>query len=126
RPWQPTVAGILGLATYFAVGLTVGVLSNLRSAALERARARHAEALAEQERLTATFACMADAVLVVDQERRITRMNPVAERLTGWSATEAMGRPLIEVFRLVSPETHAPVDNLSSFVLAHGGTLHEN
>ena len=36
---------------------------------------------------------------------RITRINPVAERLTGWSETEALGRPIDEVFNIVNEDT---------------------
>ncbi|MBW3541290.1 MAG: response regulator [Planctomycetes bacterium] len=40
-----------------------------------------------------------DAIVVCDLERRIVYWNPRAERLYGWSADEAAGRPVQEVFR---------------------------
>jgi PAS domain S-box-containing protein len=52
-----------------------------------------------------------DAVIVTDAEARITRMNPIAEALTGWSLNEAEGRPLTEVFRIVSEKTHEVVES---------------
>ena len=40
------------------------------------------------------------AVITADQEGRITEFNPAAERLTGFSRGEAMGRPAEEVVHL--------------------------
>jgi diguanylate cyclase (GGDEF)-like protein/PAS domain S-box-containing protein len=38
----------------------------------------------------------------------VTYLNPVAERMTGWSRHEATGRPLDEVFRLADGQTRRP------------------
>ena len=52
-----------------------------------------------------------DAVIVTDAEARITRMNPVAEQLTGWTMEDAQGEPLANVFQIVNETTHEPVDS---------------
>ncbi len=61
---------------------------------------KHAEAqlFAETERAQVTLASIADAVITVDVGGRVEFVNPVAERLTGWSHAEARGRPLTEIF----------------------------
>ncbi|HEY4083017.1 MAG TPA: EAL domain-containing protein [Burkholderiaceae bacterium] len=61
-----------------------------------------------------------DAVLATDTEGRITRMNRVAERLTGWAAEEALGRPVDEVFRIVHEQTREPAESPVMEVLATG------
>jgi len=52
-----------------------------------------------------------DAVIVTDAESHITRMNPVAEQLTGWSERDAVGLPLGKVFHIVSETTREIVEN---------------
>ena len=54
----------------------------------------------EQERSHVTLGSIADAVISADRERRITYMNGAAERLTLWSQTEALGRPLNDVLSM--------------------------
>ena len=57
-----------------------------------------------------TLAAIGDAVLTTDPDGRVTYMNPVAETLTGWSAAEALGKRLEDVFRIVNEETRKPVE----------------
>ena len=51
---------------------------------------------------------------------RVTRINPVAERLTGWSEREAVGRPIDEVFAIINEDTRAKAPNPVRRVLAEG------
>jgi PAS domain S-box-containing protein len=57
-----------------------------------------------------------DAILVRDLEHRITYWNPSAERLYGWSETEALGKPVTD---LIYPDSTA-LDEAMRHVLAHG------
>ena len=73
---------------------------------------RSIEALrASEENLAITLHSIGDAVIATDANGRVTRMNPTAERLTGWAFDEARGCPLPEVFRIVNAETRQTVDN---------------
>jgi PAS domain S-box-containing protein len=45
-----------------------------------------------------------EAVVASDASGCVKLMNPLAEKLTGWSEDEAIGRPLSEVFRVVEHE----------------------
>ncbi len=70
------------------------------------------EKLQESEaRATRILQSIGDAVIVTDAETRVTRMNPIAEALTGWTAAEAEGHSLAEVFRIVSEATRRPVES---------------
>ncbi len=52
----------------------------------------------QRELLEVTLQSIADAVLTTDALGRVTWLNPVAQRLTGWSAAEARGLPSHVVF----------------------------
>ena len=73
-----------------------------------------------QEAFRTTLYSIGDAVITTDREGRVRQMNPVAEQLTGWSETEARGKPLDAVFRIVHEETHAVVENPVQRVLREG------
>jgi len=74
---------------------------------------KQAEMLAQEreESLSITLHSIGDAVIATDIDGRVTRMNPTAERLTGWMQEEAKGHLLPEVFRIVNADTGQTVDN---------------
>jgi diguanylate cyclase (GGDEF)-like protein len=76
---------------------TRGLLRALRYA-IERKTMEEA-LFAEKERAQITLDSIADAVICTDLAGRITFLNVVAEKLTGWSWKEAAGRALTDVFR---------------------------
>jgi len=55
--------------------------------------------------LKVTLDSIGDAVITTDAHGGITWLNPVAERLTGWTSAEALGRPLTQVFHVVDEQT---------------------
>jgi PAS domain S-box-containing protein len=84
-------------------------------------RRRMQDALAdERERLAVTLQSIGDAVIATDTEGRVTTLNRVAEELTGWSQADAAGKPIGEVFRIVSEETGLPAEDPVRKVLALG------
>ena len=65
----------------------------------------------EKELAQVTLQSIKDAVITADAFGRIKSLNPIAEKLTGWSAKEAEGVALKEVFRIVNEITNEPVEN---------------
>ena len=86
--------------------------------------ARYREALADlrrsEERLAVTLQSIGDGVIVTNPEGRIIRMNPTAERLTGWPFAEAAGKPLTEVFHIVNAHSGEKAGDPVSRVLKTG------
>jgi len=73
-----------------------------------------------EEMLTATLYSIGDAVLATDDQAQVRLMNRVAERLTGWTENEALGRPIGEVFKIINEETRQEAFNPIARVLREG------
>jgi PAS domain S-box-containing protein len=79
------------------------------------------ESLRQSEaRYRTTIHSIGDAVIATDNQGRVELLNRVAEALTGWSTSEALGRPLDEVFRILNEETRRPVESPVHRVLREG------
>jgi diguanylate cyclase (GGDEF)-like protein/PAS domain S-box-containing protein len=63
------------------------------------------ELVAEKSMYQATLACMGDAVIITDREMNITFLNRVAEDLSGWGRSAAIGLNLAVVFNAIEDET---------------------
>jgi PAS domain S-box-containing protein len=86
---------------------------------VERRRAEIALRESEQ-RWATTVASIGDAVIATDVEGRITFINAVAERLTGWMLRDARQKPITEVFNIVNEQTRREVENPVAKVLREG------
>lgn len=73
------------------------LLGRIESAQLELSR--------NKKKLEATLVSVGDGVFAVDVDQNIEFMNPVAQRLTGWTFDEVKGKPIADVFRIVNEYT---------------------
>lgn len=73
-----------------------------------------------EERNRITLMSIGDGVITTDASGNIEFMNPVAETLTGWKLSEAAGRSLEEVFRIINEESRETVENPVNRVLREG------
>jgi diguanylate cyclase (GGDEF)-like protein/PAS domain S-box-containing protein len=71
---------------------------------------------------SATLNSIGAGVLRTDPHGKITYLNRIAERMTGWLRDEAMGRPVADVLRLIDSTTGAAVDNAVATVLEGDNT----
>ena len=78
------------------------------------------ELTAEKERLLVTLRSIGDAVIATDTEGKVVLMNRAAEKLTGWSQTEALGNPLHDVFHIINEKTRAICVNPVEKVIESG------
>ena len=109
-------SGTLGLL------MTLTFVWSARRNALLNARAA-AEIHREREHLRVTLASIGDGVIVTDPHGRISTLNSVAEELTGWPSSEAVGRRLDAVFCIVNERTRAPVEDPVNKVLERGAIV---
>ena len=86
----------------------------------DQVRSRTAELAQERERLAITLRSIGDGVISTDTDGKILSLNNAAEELTGWPETEALGRPVEEVFHIVNEKTRERCENPVRKVLLHG------
>ena len=72
------------------------------------------------EEFRTTLYSIGDAVITTDHKGSVKVMNPVAEQLTGLSESEANGKPLEEVFRIINEDSREKVENPAQRVLREG------
>jgi diguanylate cyclase (GGDEF)-like protein/PAS domain S-box-containing protein len=65
----------------------------------------------EHELRRVTLASIGDGVITTDPAGGTVWMNAVAERMTGWTTAEALGRPLRDVFHIVNEDTRLAAPN---------------
>jgi PAS domain S-box-containing protein len=105
--------GLVQLSVFLFVSLLIHTLTERSLNAEERERE-------SGQWLATTLSSIGDAVIATDAAGRVTFMNPVAEKLTGWPEVEARYRPLREVFHIVHEETREEVESPVDKVLREG------
>ena len=65
----------------------------------------------EEESAQLTLDSIGDGVISTEMEGNITFLNPVAQKLVGWTNLEAIGRPIGEVFHIVDAVTREVILN---------------
>lgn len=68
----------------------------------------------EKERLHITLDSIGEAVLCTDTEMNVTFMNPVAEKMSGWTQVEAIGQPILTVLHITFGEKGPLMENIHS------------
>ncbi len=107
-PWQ-----ILQIALFVAGGVIITGFVELLHAARRRAEAN-------ERWLSAVLSSIGDAVIATDGQGRVSFANPVARSLTGWGEEEATGKPLEDVFAIVSEDDRRPIENPVARVISQG------
>jgi len=64
-----------------------------------------------QQWFQTTLNSIGDGVIATNMVGEITFMNPIAEKLTGWSQSDASGKPLNIVFNIINELTRKPSEN---------------
>jgi PAS domain S-box-containing protein len=67
-----------------------------------------------------TLSGIGDGVIATDADGKVTFMNAVAEQLTGWAGTSSRGKPLEEVFHILSEVSGRRIRNPVARVIRSG------
>ncbi|HMV44912.1 MAG TPA: PAS domain S-box protein [Leptospiraceae bacterium] len=74
----------------------------------------------QKEQIGAILYSIGDAVISTDKHGNITSMNPIAEQLTGWLFSEANGKHLDDIFKIINAHSREPVQSPVNVVLSTG------
>ena len=85
--------------------------------ALEQAQTSLIES---EQRWATTLSSIGDSVIATNVSGGVTFMNAIAEQSTGWTLSEALGKPLKEVFHIINEETRMEVESPFVNVLEKG------
>ncbi len=99
-----------------------GLMRALRYA-IER-KAMEEALFVEKERAQVTLNCIGDAVACTDSSGNITFLNLVAEKMTGWSLSEASGLPMAEVLRILDASSRETTPNPMDIAVGQNQTVH--
>ena len=74
----------------------------------------------ERNQLFTTLYSIGDGVISTDVHGKVCMINPAAEKMTGWSFDDAVGKDITEVFNIVNEETKEVVEPPVKKVLETG------
>ncbi|MFZ5562606.1 MAG: PAS domain-containing protein [Thermodesulfobacteriota bacterium] len=86
-------------------------------------RGMNLEIRKSEENLRVTLDSIGDGVIATTRRGTVSRMNPMAEKLTGWTMEEALNRPLTDVFNIINARTGEPAVNPVTRVLETGHVM---
>ncbi|MHB1485021.1 MAG: GGDEF domain-containing protein [Saccharofermentanales bacterium] len=115
---------------YYILGIGVGgIIGTLRSQRTklqiseELIKTINTELVNEKDRLRITLHSIGDGVICTDNDGKITMLNDVAKRLTGWIDDTAIGRRFSDVFVIINEFTREKCEDIVEKVLECGKIL---
>jgi diguanylate cyclase (GGDEF)-like protein/PAS domain S-box-containing protein len=102
--------------------LNRSVLGRAAQSAMAR-KAREIAVFDDNERARVTLASIGDGVLSTDNQWILAFMNPIAEKLTGWTCSQAVGRHISEVFQVLDGVTRARLMPQIETAVGAGSTI---
>ena len=98
------------LGVVFGCGLLI-FLATVTRLAEGQLRKAFSDLSQQRQWFAATLHSIGDGVISTDPQGCVVDMNPAAERMTGWTTAEALGKPIQEVFRIVQASTGQEAPN---------------
>lgn len=102
---------VIGLAVAMFTRQRLRTVSRSYDATVDELEQNTRETHESRQRFKTTLESIGDGVIACDVSGRVQFLNAVAVGLTGWSASDANGRPLSEVFHIVNESTREPAEN---------------
>ncbi|MBV8813680.1 MAG: CHASE3 domain-containing protein [Verrucomicrobia bacterium] len=110
---------VFGLVILFNLAFVFWAYRRIRQEGQSRTAAL-SETERQKELLRVTLLSIGDAVIVTNADGEIITMNKIAGELTGWTLSEAIGKPCETVFRIMNELTRQPVESPVTKVIRQG------
>ncbi len=121
RSVRQTINSLYLVGAVAVLGLCFLALFILREMHL---RERYTRRIREQEEwFRVTLKSIGDAVIATDHEGKVTFMNPLAERMTGKTTQQSVGRPIQEIFPIANDVTGRAAENPVEKAMQEGSVL---
>ncbi|MBL7127595.1 MAG: PAS domain S-box protein [Ignavibacteria bacterium] len=117
---------IFGFISLLIFLLSIGLVSihNYRQAdTYQELYLKEKELREAQEEFRTALYNIGDGVITTDKEGLVTHVNRVAETLIGMCETDAKGKPIDDVFKIVDEDTQTEIENLVQMVLRELGVV---
>ncbi|MEN8131192.1 MAG: EAL domain-containing protein [Pseudomonadota bacterium] len=121
---HPLKTASILLATAFLMGAAIQMLRLKRIARIKERKAQDMTFF-QRARAEATLYSIGEAVITTDIHGMVEYMNPIAERLTGWSQEAANRKSLITLFKLVDEQSGRVFPNPIDRCLANSQSYSE-
>ena len=123
--------GLIGVIDRKPLGETQVIESALQiigaRAGAEIVRKRFEEDLAaEKERLAVTLRSIGEGFITTSNEGNVLMLNAVAEQLIGWTQTQALGKPLYDIFHLLHEKTRKRCQHALARIVETGASADIN
>ena len=91
---------------------------------LQRSAGLEAQLYAERDRAQVTLRSIAEGVITTDVQGNVDTLNPAAQTMTGWTGTEAVGKPVDSVFRVFNEADRKMQLSPVAALMREGRSLH--
>jgi len=107
----------------FVIAMAMYLIRNQQTSTYKNLFIREKELSETKEEFRTTLYSIGDAVITTDSKGFIKYMNSIAEQLTGWQESEASGKMLNNVFKIINEDTNNEVEDPVTKVLKNGSVV---
>ncbi|MCE1247791.1 MAG: PAS domain S-box protein [Firmicutes bacterium] len=114
------LTAVSGAAGLVVITLLLAIIFVLLKNTDRRIRNQQSELYENHQHLTATLRSIGDGVIACDAGGKVSSLNIVAEKLTGWNSEEAIGKTIDEIYHIIDNETREKVESPCSQTRTEG------